>query len=52
MPDADNIFLGQGGGSNSLTIDKCSVVAPEVDDFEISAAGFPQFRVVPGDTKV
>ncbi len=52
MPEADNIFLGQGGGSNSLTIDKCSVVAAEVDDFVVSAAGFPQFRVMPGDAQV
>ena len=51
-PDADNIFLGKRGGGNALPIDKCAIVAVQVDNLVLSVTGFAQFCMVPGDTEV
>ena len=51
-PDADNIFLGKRGGGNALPIDKCAIVAVQVDNLVLSVTGFAQFCMMPGDTEV
>ena len=52
VPDADNIFLGERGGGNALPIDKCCIVAAQVDNLELSVACFAQFGVAPRDTEI
>ncbi len=52
VPDADNVFLGERGGGNTLPVDKCAIVTAQVDDLVLSAAGSAQFSVMPGDTEV